>query len=122
METTIGIIGQRIKELRQERRLTLEEVAEISGCSAGFLSQLERNRAAPSISMLYSIAGQETIRDRNGEDSIIGKGARIDEQREIDPLRFEEFVHRSDYVADDCAEHFFVPFARRHRSRSPLVV
>jgi len=56
METTIGMIGQRIKELRLERRLTLEEVAERSGCSAGFLSQLERNRAAPSISMLYSIA------------------------------------------------------------------
>jgi transcriptional regulator with XRE-family HTH domain len=57
METTIGIIGQRIKDLRLERRLTLEEVAERTGCSAGFLSQLERNLAAPSISMLYSIAG-----------------------------------------------------------------
>jgi len=57
METTIGIIGQRIKELRLKRQLTLEEVAERTGCSAGFLSQLERNRAAPSISMLYSIAG-----------------------------------------------------------------
>ena len=57
METTIGIIGQRIKELRLERRLTLEEAADRTGCSAGFLSQLERNRAAPSISMLYSIAG-----------------------------------------------------------------
>lgn len=56
METTIRIIGQRIKELRLERRLTLEEAAERTGCSAGFLSQLERNRAAPSISMLYSIA------------------------------------------------------------------
>ncbi len=56
METIIGIIGQRIKELRLERQLTLEEVAERGGCSAGFLSQLERNRAAPSISMLYSIA------------------------------------------------------------------
>lgn len=56
MERTIGIIGQKIRELRLEKRLTLEDVAERSGCSAGFLSQLERNRAAPSISMLYSIA------------------------------------------------------------------
>jgi len=56
MQTTIGIIGQGMKELRLERTLTLEEVAERSDCSAGFLSQLERNRAAPSISMLYSIA------------------------------------------------------------------
>lgn len=57
MDTTIGIVGQRIKELRLERGLTLEELGERSACSAGFLSQLERNRAAPSISMLYSIAG-----------------------------------------------------------------
>lgn len=56
METTIGIIGQTIRELRLERQLTLEEVAERSGCSAGFLSQVERNKAAPSISMLYCIA------------------------------------------------------------------
>jgi transcriptional regulator with XRE-family HTH domain len=55
MDTTIQIIGQRIKELRMQRGLTLEEVAERSGCSSGFLSQLERNRAAPSISMLYAI-------------------------------------------------------------------
>ena len=49
METTIRIIGQRIKELRTQRGLTLEEVAEKSGCTPGFLSQLERNKAAPSI-------------------------------------------------------------------------
>jgi transcriptional regulator with XRE-family HTH domain len=55
MDTTIQIIGQRIKELRMQRGLTLEEVAERSGCSSGFLSQLERNRVAPSISMLYAI-------------------------------------------------------------------
>jgi transcriptional regulator with XRE-family HTH domain len=56
METTIRIIGQRIKELRSQRGLTLEEVAERSGCTSGFLSQIERNKAAPSISMLYSVA------------------------------------------------------------------
>ena len=56
METTIRIIGQRIKELRSQRGLTLEEVAEKSGCTPGFLSQLERNKAAPSITTLYAIA------------------------------------------------------------------
>jgi transcriptional regulator with XRE-family HTH domain len=45
-----------IKELRSKRGLTLEEVAERSGCTPGFLSQLERNKAAPSITTLYSIA------------------------------------------------------------------
>jgi transcriptional regulator with XRE-family HTH domain len=55
VETTVRIIGQRIKEIRTQRGLTLEEVAERSGCTPGFLSQLERNKAAPSISMLYAL-------------------------------------------------------------------
>jgi transcriptional regulator with XRE-family HTH domain len=54
--TTISVIGQTIKELRSKRGLTLEEVADKSGCTPGFLSQLERNKVAPSITTLYSIA------------------------------------------------------------------
>jgi len=56
METTIGIMGQKIRQLRLDDRLTLEEAAERAGCTPGFLSQVERNQAVPSISMLYSIA------------------------------------------------------------------
>ena len=56
METTIRIIGQTIKDLRSRRGLTLEEVAERSGCTSGFLSQVERNKAVPSITTLTGIA------------------------------------------------------------------
>ena len=56
METTIRIMGQKIRQLRLDNRLTLEEAAERAGCTPGFLSQVERNQAVPSISMLYSIA------------------------------------------------------------------
>ena len=56
MDTTISVIGQMIKELRSKRGLTLDEVAERSGCTSGFLSQVERNKAVPSITTLYSIA------------------------------------------------------------------
>jgi len=56
METTIRIMGQKIRQLRKDSRLTLEEAAERAGCTPGFLSQVERNQAVPSISMLYSIA------------------------------------------------------------------
>lgn len=54
--TTTNFVGQMVKELRSKRGLTLEEVAEKSGCTPGFLSQLERNKAAPSVTTLYSIA------------------------------------------------------------------
>lgn len=56
MDRVIQAIGQRVKDLRSQRGLTLEEVAERSGCTPGFLSQIERNKAVPSISMLYAIA------------------------------------------------------------------
>ncbi len=56
METTIRVIGKTIKDLRSKRGLTLDEVAEKSGCTPGFLSQIERNKAVPSITTLYAIA------------------------------------------------------------------
>ena len=56
METVISIMGQKIRQLRLDRGLTLEEAAERAGCTPGFLSQVERNQAVPSISMLYAIA------------------------------------------------------------------
>ena len=56
METTIRIMGQKIRQLRIDNRLTLEEAAERAGCTPGFLSQVERNQAVPSMTMLYAIA------------------------------------------------------------------
>jgi transcriptional regulator with XRE-family HTH domain len=56
MDTTIRAIGRTIKELRSRRGLTLEELAEKSGCTPGFISQLEHNQAAPSVVTLYAIA------------------------------------------------------------------
>jgi transcriptional regulator with XRE-family HTH domain len=56
MENVIRIMGQKIRQLRLDRRFTLEDAAERVGCTPGFLSQVERNQAVPSITMLYAIA------------------------------------------------------------------
>jgi transcriptional regulator with XRE-family HTH domain len=56
MNSTIRIMGQTIRQLRLDRQLTLEQAAERAGCTPGFLSQVERNQAVPSITMLYAIA------------------------------------------------------------------
>jgi transcriptional regulator with XRE-family HTH domain len=56
MQTTIPEIGKTIKELRSRLGLTLDQVAERSGCTPGFLSQVERNKAVPSITTLQAIA------------------------------------------------------------------
>src|SRR5947199_6002774 len=53
---TLAAIGVRIRELRQARGLTLQELADVSGVSTSMLSLVERGRASPSIGSLIVIA------------------------------------------------------------------
>ena len=48
-------LGTRIRGLRKARGLTLTELAQLSELTAGYLSQLERNLAYPSIPALFNI-------------------------------------------------------------------
>ena len=48
-------IGKKIRELRLQNDLTLEDLASRSELTKGFLSQLERNLTSPSISTLEDI-------------------------------------------------------------------
>ena len=48
-------IGKKLKRLRIKHQLTLEELANRSELSKGFLSQLENNNCSPSISTLEDI-------------------------------------------------------------------
>ena len=48
-------IGQKIKQLRIQKGLTLEELASRSELTKGFLSQVERNLTTPSIGTLEDI-------------------------------------------------------------------
>ena len=48
-------IGQRIKQLRTQNKLTLEELASRCELSKGFISQVERDLTSPSIATLSDI-------------------------------------------------------------------
>jgi transcriptional regulator with XRE-family HTH domain len=48
-------IGQKIKELRIQKSLTQEELADRAELSKGFISQLERDLTSPSIATLMDI-------------------------------------------------------------------
>ena len=48
-------IGQKIKELRIQKSLTQEELADRAELSKGFISQLERDLTSPSIATLVDI-------------------------------------------------------------------
>jgi transcriptional regulator with XRE-family HTH domain len=49
-------LGERLRESRKALKLSLKEVSEKAGLSIGFISQLERDLTAPSLSSLSSIA------------------------------------------------------------------
>ena len=52
----VAAIGNRLRSLRQEREMTLQELADASDLSPSMLSLVERGRAAPSIQSLIVIA------------------------------------------------------------------
>jgi transcriptional regulator with XRE-family HTH domain len=54
-------VGGRLKELRQERELSIRALARLSGLSANALSMIERGRTSPSVSTLYKLAGSMEV-------------------------------------------------------------
>lgn len=49
-------IGERLRELREARNISMRALAARSGLSANALSMIERNKASPSVSTLYKLA------------------------------------------------------------------
>jgi transcriptional regulator with XRE-family HTH domain len=48
--------GEKLRQVRERRSLTLREVAEKAGVSESLVSQIERNRVSPAIDTLLSLA------------------------------------------------------------------
>ena len=48
--------GKKIRELRFRRGLTVQQLAELSGLSKGFISQVENERTSPSLATLRDLA------------------------------------------------------------------
>ena len=51
-----SVLGERIRGLRKRRKMTLSQLAESCELSTGYISQIERNLAYPSIPALVKIA------------------------------------------------------------------
>ena len=57
MNINYELIGLRIRQIRKERNLSQEELAELSDVSARFISMIETGRKNPSLKVLCEIAG-----------------------------------------------------------------
>ena len=54
-DQTIALIGQGIRNLRQRKRLTIQQIADAAGISASMLSLIERGLTSPSLLTLTAI-------------------------------------------------------------------
>lgn len=50
------LVGAQIRRRRRERNLTLAQVAEATGLNVGYLSQVENDKASPSLETLAALA------------------------------------------------------------------
>jgi transcriptional regulator with XRE-family HTH domain len=74
-------VGSRLRARRLELELTISEVAERAGLTAGFISQLERDLTSASLSSLYRICAVLGIRVGNLVDDVpAGRLIRREEQ------------------------------------------
>lgn len=72
-DNTIFKISNKIKEIRKEKGITIQEVADRAGVSKGLISQIENNRTIPSLLVLINIINalnidlNEFFKDFNSE-------------------------------------------------------
>lgn len=56
MKNINSILAQNLKQLREQRKLSLDKVAEMTGISKTMLGQIERGESNPSIATVWKIA------------------------------------------------------------------
>ncbi|MBI4171691.1 MAG: helix-turn-helix transcriptional regulator, partial [Actinobacteria bacterium] len=74
-------MGARVRALRRERGLTIEQIAAATGLTKGFISQLERDRTSPSLSSIARICDALGVRlshifERDPAPALVRKGDR----------------------------------------------
>ena len=90
-----GLVGNRLKALREKRCLTLEEVSVRTAVSASYLSRIELGQVNPSLMVLQKMAAfyEQTVLYFFGEPEVTGKfmpaGARKILATDEDGIRVE---------------------------------
>jgi transcriptional regulator with XRE-family HTH domain len=77
--TSEGVVGARVKSLREAMDLSLRDLSERSGVSAPMLSQVERGDTSPTLAVAHKIAA--------GLDLTLSQLLRLDEDRHVVVVR-----------------------------------
>ncbi|MGH2758875.1 MAG: helix-turn-helix domain-containing protein [Actinomycetota bacterium] len=78
---TTGVVGDRVRRLREATGLSLRELARAAGVSAPMLSQVERGETSPTLSVAAKIAG--------GLDLTLSRLLRLDEEPHVVLVRHD---------------------------------
>lgn len=103
------IIGENLKRLRSDRRLSLSQLAEACDVSKVVLSQIERGEANPTVNTIWKIAAglkvpyTELLDNKSKETTIIHRDEAI-EQIALDG-NYKSYIYLS--VSHDCVFDLF---------------
>lgn len=114
------MFGQRIKKLRKERGAALKQVADASGLSQGYLSQIETDKVEPSIAMLRRLSSYYMVSllyffDTDPVDGVV---VRKNERKIINgphaPVTYEMLLHdvtnkKMEFSIIKLAPHYSAP-------------
>ena len=64
------IFGETLKELRQQKSLTQQQLADYTGMDRAYISELERGILLPSLETFFKLAYELKIKPRDLADKI----------------------------------------------------
>ncbi len=102
-------IGKRIRQLRMQNDLTLEELASRTELTKGFLSQLERNLTSPSLQTLDDIAAALGV--------TMSRFFAAAQEEQVVFTAEDAFID----ARDDYTRHWIIPNAQNNRMEPILI-
>jgi transcriptional regulator with XRE-family HTH domain len=106
--------GEKIREVRERRKMTLREVAEQARVSESLISQIERNRISPAIDTLLKIINILEIdldfifRDFNKDRPVNLVRANEKKRAVIDGVAYEQLSHTLSSSEEHAIEAYFL--------------
>lgn len=89
MDEMSSIISENIKKIRKERKLSLDNVSELTSVSKSMLGQIERGESSPTIATLWKIATGLRISFTSLVEEPV-TGTKVIKKEEISPLLNDE--------------------------------
>src|SRR5512136_2255419 len=106
--------GEKIREVRERKHLTMRQVAERAGVSESLISQIERNRISPAIDTLLKIIDILEIdldfifRDFKKDRPVNLVRAGEKKRAVIDGVVYEQLSHTSSSREEHAIEAYFL--------------